>query len=741
MITLKSIRIINFRTIKNLTFKPKEEGITGIFGPNGAGKTSILIAVMFALYGWHPKNVSYASLRREGSDTEECSVSVVFTHLNQTVEVIRELNAHNKHVVTIYVNGQKATVDSVGASTKWMTRRLGVDAEGFMTAFVVRQKELDAFVRAVPAERKKIIEKLAGVDTINEALKSSRENEKDSKKILDLLPGSQDQVTSAGEEQDFYSDESQKRKLEQESIRTSLSALNEERVTVSRNMESLRTQQANLVKVQNKINNLIAEIPNLEGQIDRVSYITSVKPGEDVDSLRNKYKTISAELNEHRNTKSRLEHTLSNLNTKAEQLTRSLRMSQERLEQLEQTVDADQNSIAADAARVADRINAINTKTVQLNAQNQDFTESLDMLSHNDECPTCKTSLPNADALRKHFRTIIEENTATLTKITTEQQELYDEANTIQLREKAYKEHQQLTESVEETQQQLDTTQTELGQTQEQITEITIKVVAVEQHQQEVLDLGSKAGNLQKDAILYHNLNERKDTALLELEDARRNEKEISDIFSATELNKLQQKLESLRVEYERFSQQNTEVTAAYAETEIRLQNSRTMYAKAYSQWEKKKNLQEAHASKTLTTDMLEQFRQEMVASIAPEISDYATGLISDMTNGQFVEVRLDEEFKASLVDASGEERQVALLSGGEESAVALALRLAVSFLITGGNPELLWLDEPLTAQDADRRAAILSMIRKLPINQILLINHAQEAQDIVDYEITLTKD
>jgi energy-coupling factor transporter ATP-binding protein EcfA2 len=63
-----------------------------------------------------------------------------------------------------------------------------------------------------------------------------------------------------------------------------------------------------------------------------------------------------------------------------------------------------------------------------------------------------------------------------------------------------------------------------------------------------------------------------------------------------------------------------------------------------------------------------------------------------------------------------------------------------VAFLITGGNPELLWLDEPLTAQDKDRRSAILSMIRKLPINQILMINHAQEAQDIVDYEITLKK-
>jgi exonuclease SbcC len=111
------------------------------------------------------------------------------------------------------------------------------------------------------------------------------------------------------------------------------------------------------------------------------------------------------------------------------------------------------------------------------------------------------------------------------------------------------------------------------------------------------------------------------------------------------------------------------------------------------------------------------------------------------MTNGEFVEIRLDDDFKASVITAGGDERQVSWLSGGEESAVALALRLATAFLITGGSSELLWLDEPLTAQDADRRAAILSLLRKLPIKQIILINHAQEAQDIVDYEITLGKE
>jgi len=741
MLTLKSIRIRNFRAIKELTFQPKEEGITGIFGANGAGKTSVLTAVMFALYGVRPKDITVAGLRRIGSGEEECSVSVVFSHAGQIVEVIRELKgAKNRPVVNIYVDGQTESMTSSGAADGWMRRRLGVTAEGFLTAFVVRQKELDAFVRALPSERKAIIEKLAGVDTINDALKKAREDEKDSKKTLDALPGSQDQVDNAGADVDFFNNATGEAQESLERVQLTLDALRDERTALMTKLNASRENQTALTRVQNKVNNLTAEIPNLEQQLQRVSYVKDLDEGEDVDTLRQKYQTVNALLSETRTKESNLRAAVNNLQTSKSQLTSSLENKKQRLVSLEESITSDKVSVDAETETAVTRLNEISRKTVQLGGQNSDLNESLQALHDNDDCPTCKTHLANPEALRNQFKDIIKTNQETIDDLLVEQEKLFESTRVLELQKRQLVELDELRDSVKNIETQLAELVEQINVQTPLVAELTKQVTSVEAEQQRVVDLGSKARSLKEDRDLYASLLERKDVAALDLETARREEKELSEAFSVRDFHDIESKLEKTRVDFENASNANTELTSKLTESKIRFETARSNYTRSYEQWNKKKALATAHAAKSLTTDVLEQFRQEVVASIAPEVSDYATSLISDMTNGDFTEVKLDTEFKASLVDAEGVERPVSWLSGGEESAVALALRLAVAFLITGGNPELLWLDEPLTAQDKDRRSAILSMIRKLPINQILMINHAQEAQDIVDYEITLKK-
>jgi exonuclease SbcC len=110
------------------------------------------------------------------------------------------------------------------------------------------------------------------------------------------------------------------------------------------------------------------------------------------------------------------------------------------------------------------------------------------------------------------------------------------------------------------------------------------------------------------------------------------------------------------------------------------------------------------------------------------------------MTNGAFIEVELDEEFTPSVVRADGRSRPVSWLSGGELSVVALALRIAIGDMLTGGTGGLLWLDEVLVSQDAGRRASLIETLRSLTGRQIVMINHTQGADDIVDKSIRLTR-
>lgn len=741
MLTLTSIRIRNFRAIKELTFKPKEEGITGIFGQNGAGKTSILTAVMFALYGVRPKGINVTALRRIGSDKEECSVSVVFKHLGQQVEIIRELKGSaNRVVVNIYVDGQAETVTSVGAADKWVTKRLGIDAEGFLTAFVVRQKELDAFVQALPSERKKIIEKLAGVETINNALKAAREDEKDSRKTVDILPGSQDQVDAAGADVDYFSDEAEKAASSLSLTRASLEAINEERTELFKTIQTLRDSATAVERLNNKIAQLESEIPDLESQINRVAYVTEISAEDDVQSLRDRYKEISDKVNSLREKQAHMAHQLKQATARKQELSTKLEQATTEITRVQSayagiTLETLQNEINDNIQLQGDN----KVRIGQLTSQNSELEESVRMLEGTADCPTCQTHLSNPEALISQFKATVEANKK-------EVQNLKDSIDNLRNRHVELSGDLNSLIRVSTLEESVTKYNDELGQIDTMLSDmpdfskLETELANGAKEQERIIELGSKAKTLNADRTLHASLVERRETALQELAEVKASQEKGNKGFKPKALEDAQKKLDSINTDFERLSRDINGFTAQHTEAKVRFQTAKSTYTRAYEQWEKKKKLQEAHASKTLTTDMLEKFRQETVSSIAPELSDNATELISAMTNGDFTEIKLDDDFSASLVDAQGIERPVAWLSGGEESAVALALRLGVASLITGGTPELLWLDEPLTAQDKDRRASILSMIRSLPTNQILLINHAQEAQDIVDYEITLKK-
>jgi len=103
------------------------------------------------------------------------------------------------------------------------------------------------------------------------------------------------------------------------------------------------------------------------------------------------------------------------------------------------------------------------------------------------------------------------------------------------------------------------------------------------------------------------------------------------------------------------------------------------------------------------------------------------------MTDGKYVGVELDEEFTPIVTHHTGWQRPAALLSGGEVSVVALALRLAIGELIAGERGGLLFLDEAQTALDAERRQAQMAAIRDLPGRQVISISHSAEATDVAD--------
>ena len=147
---------------------------------------------------------------------------------------------------------------------------------------------------------------------------------------------------------------------------------------------------------------------------------------------------------------------------------------------------------------------------------------------------------------------------------------------------------------------------------------------------------------------------------------------------------------------------------------------------------------------------------KRLVKNIALTTDKY----IKDFTSGQYSDLLLDlsgtRKTGLSLRirdNYNGEYESTEVLSGGDRTALGIALRLAISELMSSIRPtkespkknpkiDFLLLDEPLAALDETRRERILKHLIKIKsFSQIFLITHTAIPQDIYTYKIIVDKD
>lgn len=740
MIILDSIRVRNFRAIKEATFKPLEKGITGILGPNGAGKTTFLAATLFALFGVKPPGASIGSLRRSGSGKQESSASVVFKHLKQTVEVIRELKgSNNRVVVNIYVDGVPQTVTSVGAADTWISQRLGVDAQGFMTAFIVRQKELDALVTARPAERKQVIEKLAGIETINDALKKSRKDENLAKEVLNNLPGSTAAIDEAESQVLFLTQKVDEISFLKKDLQTQLLDKQNFQKGFSDELDVLRNLESQIFRNETLLTSLEEENKNHVATLERLKYLKTISKSFDINLLREQHKSLVETISEKTKQLNVLRVERTGLENKISETETTLKEISEKIVSTNISINEEHTLLEKKVIVTEILETALNDRS-SAEARQKDIEDNILILEHSTECPTCHTHLENPAALIQNLKTRKEElaveilvHKKALEQNRVIQTETNTKLSTIKILNEWKKEFSSL--------------QTEIVLLKEKLNLLKSDDLLVEEIEQlsiekeTVSETGMKAKNVINDQELFDEADTKLTVNVRKIQTIKQELSEFQKHFSPERIVFVRNQLDTLGNEIQKKVSSVNEIFSELSGFESRLAVANNTFRSVTEQWKRKKELFVAQEKQALTTELIEKFRQESVSSLTPELSDYATELISGITNGAYTEIQLDDEFNVNVISSTGEVRNVSWLSGGEESAVAFALRLAIAFLITGGNPTLLWLDEVLTAQDEDRRNSMLSTIRKLPIDQIIMINHATGAEDILDKSVIVIPD
>ncbi|MDD1667718.1 MAG: SMC family ATPase, partial [Methanomicrobiales archaeon] len=135
-----------------------------------------------------------------------------------------------------------------------------------------------------------------------------------------------------------------------------------------------------------------------------------------------------------------------------------------------------------------------------------------------------------------------------------------------------------------------------------------------------------------------------------------------------------------------------------------------------------------------LTREQLNGFTDHLLGVVRDQVQDETGRILSDITDGRYDTVILDDAFRLLVHDLGGD-FPVSRFSGGEQDDVAIALRIALSRYIAGMHElqesTFLIFDEIFGSQDEERRGNIFRALRALEPSfpQIFLISHVTEVQ------------
>lgn len=172
---LNRVKLVDFISHKNseLDFG---YGINVVVGPNGAGKTSILDAISFALFNDYTIRGKKENLINSKAD--RCKASVEFTEggIQYAIDWSMERNKSPKgSLYRIQDGDRKLEVQGGGSAVvPEVEKILGIDKSMFLQSIYVRQGEIEELVTSKPAERKKLISRLLGLEDLESAWNSIR---------------------------------------------------------------------------------------------------------------------------------------------------------------------------------------------------------------------------------------------------------------------------------------------------------------------------------------------------------------------------------------------------------------------------------------------------------------------------------------------------------------------------------------------------------------------------------------
>lgn len=769
---LRGVELFNIRSHRHVLFRPAQEGITALCGANGAGKSTIVDAVAWALYGTKPHGVPKTlAVVRDGATPGDdvCGVWVELQVGPSVLVVSRKITSKRGGVsCDVWEATLDASPDGGGAVAgdpdhmtqagfthvagsavqdveRFLRSRLLMDESGFLAAVFVQQKQVDALITATPRERAEVIEALTGISAVSAAVEKSRREGNDMRRAAATVeappPGAVEQVSAS-----------------RDAATAEVGRLTSRAQTATARAQetALRARQARTVAQE-----AAGRATQAEGLSGRLSRADAT-----VDMMRRELDTLVKRKEEQRRlldvtpgpTPAEMEGLLAEAQARVQQAqTRhdtDVRMRDAaRVDYTEASnciaasgVDVEGVDLAAmeaEAQKVVDDMSAVCTKAGRdmsaASAQARRMDHAIDVLTGGDgTCPTCLQHVSDTseavaslaaqrDELMGAARAAEQagkDAESQMAEASRRVATVRDVSAAVRRKDDALRRGTGLSVDVKAAESECTVARRDLSDVQEAYAQASRKADIRRSYD----DMLARAQDIQ---ILMRGALDEKASLSAELS--------ALDAPSGDRVASLYAQAESAQDVASRAAVSAQEMSGRVAlavQQQAQAEGELERIAADVARYEK---VQEAVRLADQVTRVVEEFRVDRVEHSVPVLSAYASDLMSRFTQGKFTSVALDGKFTASVGTEAGVSRPVGMLSGGELSAAAMALRLAISMLLTGGmSRRFIILDEVLVSMDTARAEAVLATLREVCPGQIILISHSDVTDAVADRVVSL---